>query len=152
MPSTSSSPDLVAGDFNDRTPDAFLFLQDSPAPGGPVTLPPCILLNTRRPRDRPALRSNVKRDVKAQGACGVPADATAVLVKVTVLQGTGKGNVRLFQGGSAASSGILRFARNQTQSASFTVPLGADGTISLLPFVGGNGTVQATVEVDGYSR
>lgn len=147
---TSSSPDLVEADFNGTEMDAFLF-HAAAAPAGPVTVPPCTLLNTRRVGDRPALRSNVRRSVKAAGACGVPSTATAVLVKVTALQGTGKGNLRLYAGGSTVSSGILRFAKGQTLSASFTVPVGADGTVAILPFVAGNGTVQAMVEVDAYN-
>jgi Tol biopolymer transport system component len=147
---TSSSPDLVEGDFNGQT-DAFVYRTFPVAPGGPVTLPPCVLLDTRRPGDGPALRSNVRKSVKAARVCGVPATATAVLVKVTALQSTGKGNLRLFPGGSPASAGILRFARNQTRTFSVIVPLGADGTLALLPFVAGNGTVQAAVEVDGYT-
>jgi hypothetical protein len=116
-----------------------------------VTLPPCLLLDTRRPGDRPALRSNVRKSVKAAGVCGVPTTAKAVLVKVTALQATGKGNLRLFPGGSSTPAGTLRFARNQARTFSVTVPLGADGTLALLPFVAGNGTVQAVVEVDGYT-
>jgi Tol biopolymer transport system component len=147
---TSSSPDLVAADFNGQD-DAFVYRVSPVAPGGPVTLPPCVLLDTRRPGNGPALRSNVRKSVKAAGFCGVPANATAVLVKVTALQSTGKGNLRLFPGGSSTSAGILRFARNQTQTFSVTVPLGGDGTLALLPFVAGNGTVQAAVEVDSYN-
>jgi Tol biopolymer transport system component len=147
---TSSSPNLVAADFNGQT-DAFVYRLSPLAPGGPVTLPPCVLLDTRRPGNRPALRSNVRRSVTAAGVCGVPATATAVLVKVTALQATGKGNLRLFPGGSPTSAGILRFARNQTRTFSLTVPLGGDGTLALLPFVAGKGTVQAAVEVDGYT-
>jgi hypothetical protein len=36
-------------------------------------------------------------------------------------------------------------------SATFTVSVGADGTIAILPFVAGKGTVQAAVEVDAYN-
>jgi len=139
---SSVSPNLVEGDLNRKEWDAFLFRPDS---GGPVTVPPCKLLDAR-------LRSNVRKNVKARSVCGVPLDAKAVLVKVTALQGTGKGNLRLFTGNAATPAGTLRFEKQQTRSASFTVPLAADGTFAILPFVAGNGTVQATVEVDGYSR
>jgi Tol biopolymer transport system component len=145
---TSASPDLVEGDDNGAETDAFLFHADS-APPGPVAVPPCTLLDTHR--TGPALRSNVRRSVKAAGTCGVPSSARSVVVKVTALQGTGKGNLQLFPGGSSTSAGILRFAKGQTRSASFTVAVGADGTIAILPFVAGNGTVQATVEVDAYN-
>lgn len=146
---SSISPDLVEGDLNRKEWDVFLFRPDS---GGPATLPPCTLLDTRKPGQGPALRSNVRKTVKARGACGVPADAKAVLVKLTALQGTGKGNLRLFPGNAVTPAGTLRFEKQQTRAASFTVPLAADGTFAILPFVAGNGTVQVTVEVSGYSR
>jgi len=150
-----SGIDLLSGDFNRRT-DAYLFRLDggSTGGGGPVTVPPCILFDTRRPADGPALRSNVARVVKATGACGVPATAARVTVKVTAFQGTGKGNVRLYPGDlSAPSAGILRFSRGQTASAVFDLPVASNGagTLTLLPFVAGNGTAGVSVEVDGYT-
>ena len=149
----NSGIDLLSGDFNRRT-DAYLFRLDggSTGGGGPVTVPPCILLDTRRPADGPALHSNVARVVKATGLCGVPATATRVTVKVTAFQGTGKGNVRLYPGDlSQPAIGILRFSAGQTATATFdaAVAPGA-GTLTLLPFVAGNGTAGASVEVDGY--
>jgi Tol biopolymer transport system component len=149
----TSIPDLVAGDYN-RLSDAYLFSLDGSTPGGPVTLPPCILFDTRRPANGPALRSNAARIVKATGTCGVPATAKRVTAKVTVFQETGKGNVRFYPGDLAApSAGILRFSRGQTRSATFDLPLAPNGagTLTLLPFVGGNGTVGVSVEIDGYT-
>ena len=137
---TSDSP-LVAGDFNQNW-DAFVY--DAAAQGGPVTVPPCALFSG-------VLRSNVRKPLIAAGACGVPAGAKQVQLKLTVSQGTGKGNVRLYPGNvTAPPSGILRFTRGATQSASFTQPLG-NGAFALLPFVAGNGTVRVGVEVDGYT-
>jgi hypothetical protein len=73
---------------------------------------------------------------------------------VTALQPTGKGNLRFYPGDlSAPSTGILRFARGQTRDGAFDLPLAPNGTgtLTLLPFVGGNGTVGVSVEVDGYT-
>src|SRR4029077_8770252 len=142
----------VQGDFN-RRPDPYLFSLDAGTPGGPVTVPPCVLLDTRRPADAPALRSNAARVVKAAGACGVPAPAKRINAKVTVFRGTGQGNVRLYPGDlSAPSAGILRFTRGQTRAASFDLPLAPNaGTLTILPFVAGNGKVGVSVEIDGYT-
>jgi Tol biopolymer transport system component len=135
---TSDAADLVAGDFNDNW-DAFLY----DATAGPVTVPPCALFDS-------VLRSNVRQAVTTAGACGVPAGAKQVMVKLTVSQGTGKGNVRLYPGDvTNPSSGILRFSQGMTQSAGFIVPLG-NGAVAVLPFVAGNGTVRVSLEVDGY--
>jgi hypothetical protein len=97
------------------------------------------------------LRSNARKVLTVAGACGVPAAAKQVVVKLTVSRGTGKGNVQVYPGNvTNPSSGILRFNAGMNRSATFTVPLGNRG-IALLPFVAGNGTVRVGVEVDGYT-
>ncbi|HET9210825.1 MAG TPA: hypothetical protein VFR03_10535 [Thermoanaerobaculia bacterium] len=135
---STDAPNLAAGDLNANW-DAFVY----DAAAGPVTVPPCALLNA-------SLRSDVRRTVAVAGACGVPAGAKQAILKLTVSQPTGKGNVRLYPGNVTASpTGILRFNPGVTRSAGFTVPLG-NGGIALLPFVAGNGTVRVTIEIDGY--
>ena len=151
----TSRVDAAPGDSNALS-DAYLFsLTGTTGGGGPVPLPTCKLLDTRRRADRPALRSNTHRTVRAAGVCGVPATAKSVAVTVTALQATGKGNLRLYAGNNTVtSSGILRFEKTATRSATFTVPLATNGagTLSILPFVAGKGTVQVIVEVRGYSE
>jgi Tol biopolymer transport system component len=143
---TSVSP-LVAGDFN-QSWDAYLFDAAAvvPPPDGPVQVPPCALFTG-------SLRSNARKVLKAAGFCGVPAGAKRIAVKLTVSQGTGQGNVQLYPGNlRTPAAGILRFERGATRAASFDLPLSTNGTgtLALLPFVRGNGTVRVSVEVDGY--
>jgi Tol biopolymer transport system component len=134
----NSGAPLVDGDLNDHL-DAYLY----DAAAGPVTVPPCTLLAG-------ALRSNVRQTLTVAGACGVPAGAQQAVLKLTVSQGTGKGNVQIYPGNvTSPSSGILRFNQGVTRSAGFTVPLG-NGAVAVLPFVAGNGTVRVSLEVDGY--
>ncbi|MFL6195664.1 MAG: TolB family protein [Thermoanaerobaculia bacterium] len=142
---TTASP-LVSGDFNADW-DVYAFDATAPPPGSPVPVRPCNFLDAR-------LRSNIQRIVPATGRCGVPAVAAKVVVKVTVRQPTGKGNLRFFPGNAPATSspsGILRFNAGQTVSSTFTLTLanGAD-TFIVLPFVERKGTVQVTVAVTGY--
>jgi Tol biopolymer transport system component len=147
----TSSAALVEDDFN-LLPDAYLFDLASGS-SNTVPLPRCTLLDTRRAADRPVLRSNSRRVLKVHGACGVPARAKSVSVKVTVLQSTGKGNLQFYPGNSTtARSGILRFERQQTRSGNFVLPLATNGsgTLAILPSVAGNGTVHVVVEVNGY--
>jgi len=147
----SSDEDLQEGDFNNSS-DAYVFSLDPPPPPPPVSLPACSLLDTRRRAERPVLASNVRRAVQVHGRCGVPATAKQVLAKVTVLNPSDKGNLRFYPGDATATpSGILRFQRRTNRTESFTLPVGADGRIAILPFVAGKGTVHATVEVSGYS-
>lgn len=144
---TSASPN-VAGDFNGNW-DVYLF--DEAA--GPVTVPGCTLFDSRRAANGPALRSNIRRTVAVQGACGVPANAKAVSVQATLRQGSGKGNVRFYPGGvTATPAATLRFEKGQTVTRSLNLPLSSDGKLDLLPFVAGNGTVHVVIEVNGYSR
>ena len=141
-----SGADLVPGDLNIDY-DAYLFSLDPPPTVTPVPLPPCPLF------DLVGLRSNVRRPIKVAGRCGVPATATRALLRVTALQATGMGNLRLYPGDvTATAAGTLRFDRGQTASASFDLPLATNGngTLAILPFVRGNGTVRVMVEVDGY--
>jgi dipeptidyl aminopeptidase/acylaminoacyl peptidase len=150
----TSSAALKAEDFNDLS-DAYLFSLSAPTGGGTTPLPPCKLLDTRRRADRPALRSDTRRTVRAAGVCGVPATAKSVSVTVTALQATGKGNLRFYPGNDTVnSSGILRFEKNATRSGTFNLPLATNGagTLAILPFVAGKGTVQVVVEVNGYSQ
>jgi Tol biopolymer transport system component len=134
----TSDTGLVPGDLN-ATWDAYLY----DAAGGPVTVPPCVLLDA-------TLRSGSRQALTAAGTCGVPAGAKQVVLKLTVSQGTGQGNVQVYPGNAGApSAGILRFSRGASRSAVLTVPLG-NGAVALLPFVNGNGTVRVGVEVDGY--
>src|SRR5215203_628257 len=147
----TSSSQLVAEDLNVHS-DAYAF-GPVEIPSGPTPLPACGLLDTRRRAERPVLSSNVRREVQVRGRCGVPATAKQVVVKVTVFNPSGKGNLRFYPGAvTAAPSGILRFERAQTRTESFTLPVGTDGKIAILPFVAGKGTVHAMVEVNGYSQ
>jgi hypothetical protein len=140
---------FVDGDFN-LLPDAYVFSLDPPPP---VPLPACTLFDTRRRADRPILTSNVRRTVTVRGACGVPATAKQVVVKVTVSNPSGKGNLRFYPGAvTAAPSGTLRFERNATRTETFTLPLSTNGTLTILPLVAGKGTVHVALEVTGYSE
>ncbi len=142
---TTDAP-LVSGDFNDFA-GAYLWSD------GFVTLPNCKLLDTRRRADRPILTSNVQRTVTVRGACGVPATAKQVQVNVTVFNPSGKGNLRFYPGTvTATPSGILRFERVATRTETFTLPLGTNGTLTILPLVANRGTVHAAMEVTGYSQ
>ena len=143
---TSDSPGFVAGDLNANW-DVFLYREGA---NGPVTVPPCTLFDTRRPADGPALRSGTRKILTVHGACGVPATATAAVVKVTVPQPRRRGNLRLTPGDAATPAATLRFPRRQTRTGSFTVPLAANGTLALQATVVGNGAVHAVVEVVGY--
>jgi RNase P/RNase MRP subunit POP5 len=109
-------------------------------------VPPCALFTG-------SLRSNARKVLKVAGSCGVPPGTKQVVVKLTASQGTGQGNVQLYPGNiRTPAAGILRFERGATRTAGFTLSLSTNGTgtLALLPFVRGSGTVKVSVEVDAY--
>jgi len=144
----NSEAGLVVGDYN-LVRDVYLWKDED----GTLPLPACKLLDTRRRADRPVLASNAQRIFLVRGACGVPDTARQVVVKVTAFNPSGKGNLRFYTGAVTANpSGILRFERGTARSETFTLPLGANGTLTILPFVAGRGTVHVAVEVTGYAN
>ena len=81
----------------------------------------------------------------------MPARARKVVVNVTAFNPSGKGNLRFYAGdGTAAPDAILRFDRGTTRTETFTLPLSPNGTLTILPFVSGRGTVHGAVEVTAY--
>ncbi len=143
---------LTSADANQEW-DVYLY-GDPAADPGPFV--PCTLLDTRRPADAPALRSEVKRLIVAAGACEMPPTAKWISVKVTALQATGKGNLRMFPGNQAraASSATLALKKGGVRTASYQLRLATDGagTLALLPFVAARGSVHVVLEVLGYSE
>jgi Tol biopolymer transport system component len=143
----SSSWDLVEGDF---LGDVDLFLVTSPAPGRDLfTVTPCRVLDTR---SGPALASGVPRQV-AFSSCGVPATAKAVAVNVTVVQPTGNGNLTLYPGDlEPTGTSTINFPAGVTRANNAVLGLALDGTgtVAVLPFVTGAGTVHVLVDVSGY--
>lgn len=140
----------------------FVYGRDEPATdaalekaAGPFTaVPSCILLDTRRRRQGPALRSDVLTLVRAHvRKCGIPESSKAVSIKATVFQATGQGNLRFYRGDRTAPSphsAILRFQRGRTASRAVVVPVSEDCNIAVLPFVAGVGEAHVVLEVDGY--
>ena len=73
-----------------------------PAPADFYTVTPCRVLDTRNPEGPlggPALVGGATRSFAIAGSCGVPVDATAVAVNVTVIQPAAPGYLTLFPSG-----------------------------------------------------
>jgi len=75
---------------------------------GPFSLSPsftpCRLLDTRTPQDGPAFVSGVTEVMVLTGACGIPANASAVALNVTVTQSSGGDYLILFPGRSLSGA------------------------------------------------
>jgi hypothetical protein len=64
---------------------------------------------------------------------------------------TGTGFLVLFPGSTAApGTSTINFTAGATRANNAVLPLGADGTLGVTPFVSGNGTVHVILDVTGY--
>ncbi len=80
------------------------FTYVAPVVAGFYSLTPCRLVDTRNgngPSGGPALVGGAVRTFPVAGLCGVPADAIAVAVNVTVVLPSSLGNLILFPAGLA---------------------------------------------------
>ena len=87
--------------------------------------------------------------VDVAGQAGVPEDATAVLLNVTVAGVSTLGNLRVFPGGQdVPGTSVLNYAAGREKANGSIVALGPDGTISFWSDTAG--TVQVILDVVGY--
>lgn len=86
--------------------------------------------------------------LKVTGVGGVPADATAVEVNLTVASGTANSLVTAYPDGTTQPKvSNLNFSSGQAIANAAIVPIGADGDIDIVTPVGSNRMI---VDVDGY--
>ncbi len=129
-----------------------------PVPGlGFYTLPPCRLIDTRRSPSftgGPALAPGTPRSFTVAGLCGIPGDARALAVNVTVTQPHAAGHLTLFPANTAPvpPTSTINYAPGQTRANQAIVPLSPDGTGTLAVQVGSAGVVHLILDVAGYFR
>lgn len=117
------------------------------------TLAPCRLLDTRQAfgaTGGPALPQMIPRVIVATGRCGVPANAKALALNVTVASPPGSGYLRLFPGNfDAAVTSTVNYSTGQTRANNAIVPLPSSGSgaIALQSPIAG---VHVVVDVMGY--
>ena len=115
------------------------------------TLPPCRLLDTRRPQDGAAFVSGASQRLAVTGFCGIPAGARALALNVTVVAPSAPGNLVLHPGDAPPPlASTINFAFGANRANNAIVPLSADGTLAARPFVAGAGTVDVVLDVTGY--
>jgi chitinase len=110
----------------------------TPPPSGSgafFTVTPCRVADTRGPAGPsggPALAANATRSFAVVGLCGIPGDATAVAINVTVVEETGVGDLRLYAaGGAVPSASTINFSTNHVRANNAIIPLGAGGQIAV---------------------
>ncbi|KAA0252449.1 VCBS repeat-containing protein [Acidobacteria bacterium ACD] len=118
------------------------------------TLAPCRAVDTRNadgPLGGPAIEAQRTRTFYLLGACGIPTDAVALSLNVTVVSPTFAGNLRLFPGvGTSPLVSTLNYKSGQTRANNAVVRLGA-GEISVQNDQG-TGVAHVLIDVTGYFR
>lgn len=116
-------------------------------PGGFVALSPTRYLDTRYSK---ALGANQAIDLHVAGRNGIPADAAAVAVTITVTQPQAAGYLSAYPTGSAPLASVLNFSRGQTLPNAAVVQVGANGSVTIANR--SIGTSHVVVDVTGYYR
>jgi streptogramin lyase len=121
---------------------------------GFYTLPPCRVLDTRAatgvPLGRPALAAGAVRSLPVRRLCGLPDNAIAASLNLTVTAPTGAGNLRLYPSGSGAPlASVINYAVGQTRANNGIVPIGPDGSI-VVQSDQALGLVDVILDVNGY--
>jgi PKD repeat protein len=132
----------------DSAPKALTLLP--PAATDFYTLAPCRMFDSRI---GPPLQSGVTRVASLDGACGIPANARALAVNVTVMSPTGLGTLVLFPGNyPSPGTSSINFGAGSFLTNNTIVTLSTDGTgkYAILATVPGNGTTHAAIDVFGY--
>jgi hypothetical protein len=117
------------------------------------TLPPCRVVDTRSASGAyggPALASGAQRSFTMWGQCGIPNSAISVSANITVTTGTGSGSLTVGPGCIPPQVTNINWSANQTRANNAILSLGATGAVTAQPLVGGGGSVQFILDVNGY--
>jgi hypothetical protein len=116
---------------------------------------PCRLVDTRNaagPLGGPALSAGSRRSFTLAGHCGIPADAQALSLNVTVTGSTAAGDLQLFAGGTTApGTPTINYRAGETRANNAVARLGSSGDLAV-QCDQGIGVVHLVLDVDGYFR
>lgn len=124
------------------------------------TLAPCRIIDTRNPpgpTGGPKLVANTLRNFPIVGLCGVPSNATAIAMNVTVVQPTDFGNLRIAPAGQPVPlASVINWAASDVAVANGAIiALGNDGAGNHLSVQcdmppASTGQVHLVIDVTGY--
>ncbi len=118
------------------------------------TVTPCRIVDTRNatgPFGAPALSAGAARAFAIAGQCGVPTDASAVALNVTVTNPTSGGSLTAYPGtGEVPGTSTVSFAAGRTRANNTTIGL-VGGFVSILDRQE-TGTTDVIIDVSGYYR
>jgi hypothetical protein len=117
---------------------------------------PCRLADTRNPvgpSGGPSLGANTTREFPAAGLCGIPTDAKAVVMNVTVVDETDLGNLRLYPAGTPVPlTSTINFVAGKVRGNNAIVVLGGDGEVAVFCNMvpGSTGSTHLVLDAFGY--
>lgn len=118
------------------------------------TLDPCRLFDTRLvggPTSGAPMSAGGELIFTVAGNCGVPSDATAVMVNVTVVSPTSGGYVSLNPGNAfSLGTATLTYQTGELLSNNSTPSLATDGAGTIHVFNSSTGTAHVILDVTGY--
>ena len=153
---------MTTKSFRRLLASAALILAATPAVAdGPFRfypLTPCRLIDTRQAGQAPALNAGGTREFKVRGTCGLPTDAKAAALNVTVITPSQKGHIRVFPSDVALPNiSTLNFAGGENAVANGAIiPMPADtastNDMSAFLYMVAPGTGHLVVDVTGYFK
>ncbi|MGH9443885.1 MAG: choice-of-anchor tandem repeat GloVer-containing protein [Thermoanaerobaculia bacterium] len=119
------------------------------------TLTPCRIVDTRNAAGLyggPALSAGVSRVFKLAGQCGIPTNAKAASVNITVVTPTDPGELKLNPTGADPQiAASISFAAGRTIANNAMAFLGNDGAVSVFD-TQVSGTTHFIIDVNGYYK
>jgi len=116
-------------------------------------LAPCRLLDTRNangPLGGPILSNGVVRSFTVAGVCGIPSDARAISVNVTVTLGTAAGQLVAYPGhGPTPVASTISFPATRAMAGMCQIRLAPDGSFDV---VSTGADVNFILDVNGYYK
>ena len=156
---------MTTKSFRRLLASAALILAATPAVAdGPFRfypLTPCRLIDTRQPAQAPVMTADTTgatRSFKIRGTCGLPTDAKAAALNVTIATPTKKGHIRVFPSDLAVPNiSTLNFAGGENAVANGAIiPMPADTAsatdVSIFLYMVELGTGHMVVDVTGYFK
>jgi CSLREA domain-containing protein len=147
---------VVTATATDSTGNTSEFSACFPPASNYYTLPPCRVIDTRRAAGSlggPALAAGATRSFTVAGECGIPADAKALSINVTVTLPSAGGDLRLFSTGTPLPLvSAINYGKAQTRANNAVVRLSDTGAFSVRCDQTAGTTVHFVADVNGYFK
>src|SRR4029079_11804967 len=109
---------------------------------------PCRAADTR---STAALASGEVRTLPLAASCGIPAEAKAVAVNLTMLDASGPGHLTAWPSGAPEpATSVLNFVPGMARANNAVLALSSGGAVDVQAVIGGGGSVQMLIDVSGY--